>query len=284
MPRPLRVALLTDTHFLPPGQTLYGFSPRAHLERALAAIRRLPPVDLLVVMGDLTDRAEEAAYRLLAEVLADLPFPVVPMLGNHDRRAAFRMVFDAAPDVGGFVQSATVLEQATLITLDTLDEENPGHQGRLCPARLAFLTGALRAAPADRPVLVFQHHPVLDLAIPAMDAIRLVNPEDELAAFAAAGRRPDYMFFGHVHRPIGGLWHGIPFHLQRGLMHQVAPRFEETGVILGATEGPDLGFLRIQDGAVVIHSIPFLHKGPAFDLESAAAAAVACPADLVDIG
>lgn len=220
MPAPLRFAIFADLHFVPEGQTIYGFDPRACLRRALDFLDTLPQVDFLVIVGDLTDRAEQAAYESLRSELSRLAIPVILMIGNHDARAPFRAVFPDAPcDAGGFAQGLHVFDQASLITLDTLCEDEAGHFGHLCGSRLKFLENALQQAPADRPVLLFQHHPPMDLSIPPMDAIRLRDDAAELAAFERAGRKPDYMFMGHVHRPITGLWHGIPFHIQRALMH-----------------------------------------------------------------
>lgn len=283
MTTPLRFAVLSDLHFVPEGQTIYGFDPRACLARALAFLKTLPQVDFLVIAGDLADRGDPGAYASLRSVLADLPVPVIPMVGNHDDRAAFRASFPDAPrDDHGFVQGLHVFDRASLITLDTLDETEPGHHGRLCVDRLAFLETALREAPADRPVLLFQHHPPMGLSIPPMDAIRLRDAAEELATFDRAGRRPDYLFMGHIHRPITGLWRGIPYHVQRALMHQVHHEFDQPGRIMGATEAPDLAYVTVRDGDVLIHDCSFTYDGPVFDLESPEAAAVATPADLVN--
>lgn len=282
MTAPLRFAVLTDLHFVPAGQTIYGFDPRACLAQALDFLNTLPKVDFLVIAGDLCDRGEPGAYTSLRDALADLPVPVILMVGNHDNRSAFRAAFPDAPrDAHDFVQGLHVFDRASLITLDTLDEAEPGHHGRLCDDRLAFLETALRTAPADRPVLLFQHHPPMDLSIPPMDAIRLRDAAAELAAFDRAGRRPDCLFMGHIHRPITGLWRGIPFHVQRALMHQVHHEFDQPGRIMGATEAPDLAYVTVRDGDVLIHDCSFTYAGPVFDLESAEAAAVATPADLV---
>lgn len=276
-----RFAVLTDLHFVPAGERLYGFDPRDSLRRALAFLETLPQVDALVLAGDLADRGETAAYRSLHSELSGLPFPVIPMLGNHDNRENFRSVFSEAPrDTGGFVQSVHVFPQASLIALDTLCEDEPGHFGALCPDRLEWLEQALRAVPADRPVLLFQHHPPMELAIPPMDAIRLRDAPAELAAFDRAGRRPDYLFMGHVHRPISGLWQGIPFHVQRALMHQVFAEFDVPGRIVGSIEAPDLSWVGVSGGQILIHDCSFTYDGPAFDLENPAAAAVSEPGDL----
>ncbi|MDK3019214.1 phosphodiesterase [Pseudodonghicola flavimaris] len=282
MTAPLRFAVLSDLHFVPEGQSIYGFDPRACLARALAFLRELPQLDFLLIAGDLADRGEPAAYDSLRQALAGLPLPVILMVGNHDDRRAFRAAFPAAPrDANGFVQGLHVFDQASLITLDTLEDVPGVHHGRLCAARLAFLETALRDAPVDRPVLLFQHHPPMALSIPPMDAIRLRDSAAELAVFDRAGRRPDYLFMGHVHRPISGLWQGIPYHIQRALMHQVHHEFDRPGRIMGATEAPDLAYVTVDGGDVLIHDCSFTYAGPVFDLESPEAAAVASPADLV---
>ena len=281
MTAPLRFAVLTDLHFVPAGARIYGFDPRACLRRALAFLDTLPQVDFLVIIGDLTDRAEQAAYESLQNALSSLSIPVILMVGNHDARAPFRAVFPDAPrDANGFVQGLHVFDQASLITLDTLIDEAGVHHGTLCEARLAFLESALRAAPADRPVLLFQHHPPMDLSIPPMDAIRLRDDAAELATFARAGRKPDYLFMGHVHRPITGLWHGIPFHIQRALMHQVHHEFDQPGRIMGSIEAPDLAYVTVSNGNVLIHDCSFAYDGAVYDLESPEAAAAATLQDL----
>ena len=42
----------------------------------------------------------------------------------------------------------------------------------------------------------------------------LTNGEAERDVIARTPK-PDYMFMGHLHRPIAGSWRGIPFHIQR---------------------------------------------------------------------
>lgn len=281
MSDPLRFAILTDLHFVPEGQTIYGFDPRSCLRRALDFLDTLPQVDFLVIAGDLTDRAEPAAYDSLRAGLSGLSVPVILMVGNHDARAPFQAAFPDAPcDRDGFVQGLHIFGQASLITLDTLCEETDGHFGRLCARRLEFLETALRQAPADRPVLLFQHHPPMTLSIPPMDAIRLRDDEAERAVFERAGRKPDYLFMGHVHRPISGLWHGIPFHIQRALMHQVHHEFDQPGRIMGSIEAPDLAYVTVSAGNILIHDCSFAYDGPVYNLESPDAAAVATPQDL----
>ena len=270
----LSFVVLADTHFVPRGGSLYGLDPRARLEAAVAMINREhADAAFVLIAGDLAHWGEAGAYESFAEAIAPLGPPVVLMLGNHDRRAAFRAVFAEADDDGaGFVQGVRGFAAATLITLDTLDEAGRTHAGLLCAARLEFLERALAEAPADRPIILAQHHPAREVGIPSMDKIRLLNAGDLWAVFERTGRRPDLMLHGHVHRPIFGTWRGIPIHIQRALNHQVG--YDRAGErIPGTHEAPDLSVVTVDGEGIVIHQRSFLYDGPAFFLDDPDAAA-----------
>lgn len=268
----MKFAILTDPHFVPPGQLLYGLDPRANLARAVEVINRdHPDIAFVILLGDLTHRGEREAYASVARTLAPLHASLFPLTGNHDLRA---LLCEALPqaerDAGGFVQALRVFDTASIVTLDTLDEGGGTSAGYLCSERLSFLEQSLAEAPADRPLLLFQHHPPFDTGLEAMDRIKLRNPEDEWAVFERS-RRPDYLFMGHVHRPIAGLWRGIPFHIQRGVSHQVGFDFENTDGIPGSYEEPDYALVEVGPDGVVIHQRPFLFQGPRFSLHDQAA-------------
>ncbi|HUS53501.1 MAG TPA: phosphodiesterase [Thermohalobaculum sp.] len=268
----MKFIILTDPHFVPPGELLFGLDPKAHLARAVEVINRdHPEIAFVVLLGDLTNRGEVAAYASLSETLGLLNAPLIPLTGNHDSRVALcEALPQASRDSSGFMQALQVFDAASILTLDTLDEGGGTGAGFLCPDRLAFLETALAEAPADRPLLVFQHHPPFDTGLKTMDRIKLRNPEDEWAIFERT-RRPDYLFMGHVHRPISGSWRGIPFHIQRGVSHQVGFDFANTDGITGSYEGPDYALVEVGSEGVVIHQRPFLFIGPHFMLNDAAA-------------
>jgi Icc protein len=268
----MKFVILTDPHFVPPGQLLFGLDAREHLARAVEVINREhPDIAFVVLLGDLTHRGEREAYASIAEVLAPLSAPLILLTGNHDSRV---LLCEALPradrDANGFIQALRVFDAASILTLDTLDDAGGTSAGVLCPDRLAFLERALAEAPADRPLLLFQHHPPFDTGLKAMDRIKLRNGQDEWAVFERT-RRPDYLFMGHVHRPISGLWRGIPFHIQRGVSHQVGFDFDNIDGIPGSYEGPDYALVEVGPDGVVIHQRPFLFKGPRFSLHDAAA-------------
>lgn len=263
----MNFAILTDTHFVARGRRIYGLDPAERLAAAIACINRdHRDLAFVIVTGDLAHWGEDAAYENLASVLGKLNAPTILLMGNHDKRDAFARYFPGVTrDASGFVQTMQVFDAATVLTLDTLNEAAPDHSGLLCEARLAFLETSLRSAPADRPLLLFQHHPPFDTGLRYMDTIRLANPEAEWDVIARS-RKPDYLFMGHLHRPIGGLWRGIPFHIQRALAHQVAFDLETEGHIPGSHEAPDYAYATVDGDRIIIHQCSFLYDGPRFSL------------------
>lgn len=280
----MKFVILTDTHFVPRGRKLYGLDPAQRLAIAVGKINAThQDISFVIVTGDLAHWGEQAAYASLAGVLAGLHAPTILMMGNHDKREAFRSEFAGADrDRNGFVQGVHVFDAATIVTLDTLNELTPDHAGILCEQRLHFLAEALGSAPADRPLLLFQHHPPFDSGLRYMDTIRLANGEAEWQVIART-RKPDYLFMGHLHRPIAGTWRGIPFHIQRALTHQVAFDFETADHIPGTHEAPDYSLVTVGDGNIVIHQCSFLYDGPAFSLHDPRAQGSQSIGELVEV-
>jgi 3',5'-cyclic AMP phosphodiesterase CpdA len=277
----MKFIILTDTHLVPAGRRLYALDPAARLAAAVQAINgEHDGLAFVIVTGDLAHWGEQGAYEELKERMTGLRVPAVLMMGNHDRRGPFRAVFQEADDDGnGFVQAVRHFDRATILTLDTLGESGDVHAGRLCSKRLSFLEGALSAAPRDKPLLLFQHHPPLDLGLPHMDAFRLQDSEQEWQIFQRT-RMPDFMFFGHIHRPAAGVWRGIPFHIQRATSHQVAFDLTTSAYIPGTHESPDYSLVTVTGRDIVILQRSFLYDGPTFSLDSEAAQAASFVGEL----
>ncbi len=268
----MKFVILTDTHFVARGRKIYGLDPAERLAAAIEVINRdHRDLAFVIVTGDLAHWGEDGAYENLAAVLSRLDAPTILLMGNHDKRDAFARHFPGVKrDPNGFVQAMQVFDEATVLTLDTLNEAAPDHSGLLCTARLSFLEQALLSAPADRPLLLFQHHPPFDTGLRYMDTIRLANPEAEWEVIART-RRPDYMFMGHLHRPIAGLWNDIPFHIPRALAHQVAFDLVTEDHIPGSQEAPDYSHVSLSGRQIVIHQCSFMYAGPRFSLHDKAA-------------
>jgi 3',5'-cyclic AMP phosphodiesterase CpdA len=211
------IVQMTDIHI--------GFAPdekpeelnrirfRATLKRVLESPNK---PDMLVLSGDVTDRGDIESFEKLAADLADVPFPVWPMVGNHDTREALVEVFPQVALDGGFLQYAIEGDGLRVLLLDTL--ELGRHAGAFCEARAAWLTAQLDAAP-NKPTLIFMHHP------PVVSGIQWMDPEPGeqwIQRFGAAvdGRKQIVAIHcGHLHRPLATTFHGIPL----GVTPSVAP-------------------------------------------------------------
>ncbi|MBK9704758.1 MAG: phosphodiesterase [Betaproteobacteria bacterium] len=213
---------ITDTHLVAPGQKLYELDPLERLGQCIESINRLhSDAEFAIVTGDLAHAGNELAYRALRVAFGTLRLKTHFILGNHDSRQHFFAEFPESPrDAGGFVQ----------YTLDTSIGRficriptNPPCIGEFyaIPPRVA-LRGA--RARRDMPVYLFMHHPPFAVGLKRMDEISLQQPE-KFAAIVSGHKNIRHLFFGHLHRPIGGSWHGIPFTTMRATSHQVALDF-----------------------------------------------------------
>ncbi len=225
----MKLIQVSDLHFVPPGTLLFGLDPRARLAAAIADINELHgDAELCLFTGDLADHGAPEAYAALRDTLAALRVPYRLTLGNHDDRDNFRRAFPEAPrDEYGFVQTVVSSSAGDIILLDT---HEPGQvSGSFCAQRQAWLAARLAEA-AGRPVTIFMHHPPLDIGIPSLDRIGLVDKQGFAEAVSGAGAGAAsgagaggirHIFFGHVHRPLSGSWRGIPYAALRSLVHQV---------------------------------------------------------------
>jgi 3',5'-cyclic AMP phosphodiesterase CpdA len=184
--------------------------------------------DLVAITGDLTHYGEPDAYARVVEILAALRLPYRLMLGNHDKRPAFREAFPDHPvDECGFVQSTLDAPGriGRLLFLDTHDPDRIG--GHLCAQRLAWLGARLDEA-RERPVVVFQHHPPLPVVAPHFDNICMTTPEPYLRLLREHPGGVRHIFLGHIHLPLSGVFRGgLPFTVGRGCSHQMVLEFVE---------------------------------------------------------
>lgn len=253
---------VTDTHLVPPGETLYDLDPAERLRLCIADINRNHgDAAFAIFTGDLVHRGEPAAYRVLRECLDALRLPYHLLLGNHDHRGNFLAEFPSAPrDADGFVQFTLETEVGLFVCVDT--NEPDVSWGVCCERRRAWLKRTLDAA-GDRPVYLFQHHPPFPVGLRRMDEISL----QETARFAEilAGRRNiRHLFFGHLHRPIGGSWRGIPVTTMRATSHQVALDLVIEGRVPGSHEPPAYAVVLADDDQTIVHFHDFLDTTATF--------------------
>ena len=250
-----KLLVMTDLHVTDAGDPIIGIDPLARVQAVLRdALRDHPDAAALILMGDLTHHGKRSQYERLAAAVADVPIPIIPMLGNHDRREAFLQVFRDAPLTDGFVQSIRDFPHHRVITLDTLDGPpypKGHHSGQLCETRLAWLRAALAGADGRIP-LVFAHHPPFETGIIGMDLIRLADGEavlDLLAGYPGA-----HHFCGHIHRTISGSLRGVPWTMFKSPCHQGVLDLEHPDSSLSVDEPGAYGLLLLHINGVIAHS------------------------------
>jgi len=213
----MKFVWLSDSH-LQTHSTPEGHDPRLRLQAAVDHIINChDDAAFCLFTGDLSEDGTTNSYETLAQIMADLPMPIRPLVGNHDDRANLRAVFDL-PDgaMEGFVQYAIDTSDCVLLCLDTL---TPGSgNGSLCSNRLAWLRARLEHY-RDRPVIVAMHHPPMPLGFPMLDPSR--NAQGT-ALLDLLEQRPNVvqMLFGHVHRMTLGVVRGVPFASARAVLYQ----------------------------------------------------------------
>lgn len=214
------IAQITDVHL--------GFDPfnpeefnRQRLDAALDMLRTLDPrPDLLLVTGDIANDGDDAhSYDRYAEAIAELPFPVFPLMGNHDSREPFLAKFPETGSADGFIQYAIDEHPLRILVLDTLE---PGrHGGAFCDARAEWLRARLDEDP-ERPTLLALHHPPIATGIPWLTE----NPDAEwverLREVVDGRRNIVAMVAGHVHRPLITGWAGTTLIVCSSTAPQVA--------------------------------------------------------------
>jgi 3',5'-cyclic AMP phosphodiesterase CpdA len=204
----LHLALLADTHV--PGDRKNGhrgFNPWENFREAVPQVVAARP-DGVVVCGDvarLEGRPEDyAELRALLEPVVGVA-PVYVALGNHDDRDHFRAAFPEPPGALAPVKArhVTVVEHPAIrvVVLDSLLYVNQV-AGLLGQAQRAWLEAALPGF-ADRPAVVFVHHPPTDADGDLLDG-------DRLLALCRANRHVKAVFHGHAHVWTIGSRDGLP--------------------------------------------------------------------------
>ncbi|MEO0929658.1 MAG: metallophosphoesterase [Pseudomonadota bacterium] len=251
-----KLLVMTDLHICARGLYIVGLDPAARLKAALAAcLQAHPDAAGLILMGDLTHNGLPEEYDVLCDILADLPLPIVPMIGNHDRRAAFLAAFPDAPQTPtGHIQKVWDLGEHRIITLDSLDGPpypDGHHAGRLCPDRMEFLQDAL-ATKGDRGALICMHHPPFATGIVGMDNIMLADGDrflDILRPYMDV-----HLLCGHIHRTISGNTRGVPWSMLKGTCHQGVLDLASQNAHLSTNEPGSYGVVLLMPDGIVVHS------------------------------
>jgi len=253
-----KILLLSDIHLRGPDQTIIGLDPVAQFRAALDhALARHGDAAHLILLGDLTHSGRELEFERLKAITDHLPIPVTFTLGNHDNRDNFSKVFShVRPDPSGHYQSVIDLPQHRLIVLDTLDGppfRNDHHAGRLCADRLGWLDRQIATA-AGRKILIFMHHPPMDVGFCGMDAIKLAGGDAFLDRVAPVAT---HLFCGHIHRTISGSAKGLGFTVFKSPCHQMPMELSGADSSYSVPEPGAYGLILLTEDGVIVHTEDF---------------------------
>ncbi len=179
--------------------------------RLLAVLQRLIEgpnrPDLLIASGDLTDHGDRQSAKRVAELLSLCPFPVYPMVGNHDLRDELLAVFPGLTLAEGFLHYSVERDGLRMLLLDTID---PGrHGGAFCELRAEWLARELAAHP-HTPTVIFMHHPPVVSGIDWMDPATGAGWVRRFTEAVRGHRQILAIHCGHLHRPLSATLAGIP--------------------------------------------------------------------------
>ncbi|MFT0532691.1 3',5'-cyclic-AMP phosphodiesterase [Castellaniella hirudinis] len=186
------VLQLTDTHlFASPGQALLGIKPWLSLQAVLQHILDTGVrAQHVLATGDLTQDGHADAYEHFLQALAQLPWPLHGLPGNHDQPDRLQARLQAA---------ATPVVDCGAWRLVLLDSHAPGTEGgHLAPAQLALLRQAAQVRDGRHVLVAMHHHPV-PMGCAWLDTMRIDNAAE---LFQALDTLPAVraLVWGHVHQ------------------------------------------------------------------------------------
>jgi 3',5'-cyclic AMP phosphodiesterase CpdA len=115
--------------------------------------------------------------------------------------------------------------------------------------------------------MLAMHHPPLAVGIPSMDQYALRNADDFWSVIAPHRQRIRHILLGHLHRPIGGSWRGIPISCTHSPNHQVALDLVSRppdGAVPGCQETASFSVILIDEESVVVHHQSMDESGERF--------------------
>jgi 3',5'-cyclic AMP phosphodiesterase CpdA len=247
----MKIIHITDTHLTDPGERLFDDDPAQRLADCIDDINRLHrDACLCLFTGDLVHNGTPASYARLRQELDRLIVPYRLVLGNHDRRDAFKNAFpEAGVDSNGFIQSYLDIGDSRFVLIDTLQEGV--HSGTLCAARLAWLKETLLASRGKRTFLAM-HHPPMRIHHRALDKLGLAQA-GEFAGLVRSMPHVRHVFFGHVHRSISGAWEGVSFNAVGGTNGLSWVDFAENEVTVCRLPPPVYATVHVSDSDIVVH-------------------------------
>jgi 3',5'-cyclic AMP phosphodiesterase CpdA len=255
---------LSDTHIQKKDFQLYGLDPYLQLELAIKSINKThKDASFVVITGDLTEDGEVKSYRKLKKIIKKSKVEVILLMGNHDNRENFLKVFKDSPINEGYIQECRIFNDKAFIFLDTLVYGT--HSGDMDNSQFEWLDKQLKKHTL-KDTFIFMHHPPIKSGIPIMDKMRFKSHK-KLKSLINLNPQIKYLFFGHIHRIISGVWSGIPYFGIRGTNHQLSLKYSTTHQYTTNEEKAAYGIINIDEQDIVINVHEYLDEDKCYLIE-----------------
>lgn len=194
----MKLAHLSDVHL---GMDGAAGDPTRVAEAIVADLVAISDgIDLVVVSGDLTERAEPETFSEFERMFGKIGVPVVVVPGNHDGPAGMHAYSRTSAVFAGWNITNRVVEIAgtRVLGLDTCIEAET--VGALDQNGLALLEREVSRESENRLVVVM-HHPPLVLGLKQFDVFCQLEGLERFRGIIGAARQEVIVLSGHVHRP-----------------------------------------------------------------------------------
>lgn len=198
------VLQISDPHF---------GTEQPHVMRALLRLAREQQPEVILLTGDITQRARRAQFAAARDFVVQLPAPVLAVPGNHDI-PLFNLFARAFNPYGNYRRAfgnelEPVYESAGLLVL-CLNTSRPSRHkdGAVSSGQIEHVTARLGQARPEQLRMVMQHHPVRAREQSDLTNL-LIGHEVAVPKWVDAGL--DLLVGGHIHLPY--VW---PLHGQHG--------------------------------------------------------------------
>ena len=221
------IAQISDTHILAPDSDEPSAALRADcLRRTVEDVNARRP-DAVIFTGDTVQHASPEEYALLRELLAPLEAPLYLVPGNRDDNDVLREAFhDKAylPASGDFLHYEIDDYDLRLVAIDSTAADE--RKGRFCGERQERLDRVL-SEQADRPTLLFIHHPPFDVGDHYVGGYR--HPEEAAALETIVAGNPQIvgLLCGHVHWLVEREWAGTQARIMPSIAVDVRKGIDE---------------------------------------------------------
>jgi 3',5'-cyclic AMP phosphodiesterase CpdA len=251
----MRIVHLSDLHLTSsPSKLTHGVNPYTHLAAAVAALRKqVPAPDLVVLGGDLLEDGEHSSYQAVLDLFKDLQVPVHAVLGNHDSLAGFRKTAHPARGTEFAGYYSFDLKGTHFVMLHT---PCAGKEfGRLEEKQLLWLNEDLHRN-AQKPVLVFLHHPPFDTGVGWLDKLGLANAGQFWEIIPPYARNILGVFAAHLHLQHTCLHRGVVAASCPAVSWQFSSNADSTRAAL-SEEPPGFNLIDLAGGGLALRTVRF---------------------------